>query len=94
VYFGLERAKTAAGYLQQFEFTHFGLRTPMTSLTYRPPAELEIRLNETRADHVQPPATGFTHDGKLNLGPAVLLAFSLSAICWAAFAGVGFKLVH
>jgi hypothetical protein len=64
----------------------------MSILTYRLPAELEKRLHDTRADEVRPPASGFMHDGKLNMGPAILLATLLSAGCWAILISVGLKL--
>lgn len=66
----------------------------MTSLTYRLPPELEERLNATRSAEVQPPASGFMHEGKLNMGPAILLASVLSLGCWAIIISVGYKLFH
>jgi hypothetical protein len=65
----------------------------MTTLTYRLPAELEQRLKATRADTTAP-ANGFFHDGKLNMGPAILLAGALSIGCWAVILTLGFKLFH
>ncbi len=66
----------------------------MSVLTYRLPAELEKRLNETRAEEVRAPADALMHDGKLNMGPAILLASLLSVGCWAVIFSVGFKLFH
>jgi hypothetical protein len=65
----------------------------MTTLAYRFPAELEQRLNATRAD-VEAPADAFMHQGKLNMGPAILLAMILSVGCWATIISVGLKLVR
>jgi len=59
---------------------------------YRLPAELEKRLHATRADSVQPQANGFMHDGKLNMGPAIVLATVLSVGCWGVLISVGLKL--
>ncbi len=64
----------------------------MSILTYRLPAELEQRLHATRAESIQPPARGYLHDGKLNMGPAILLATVLSTGCWAVLISVGLKL--
>ncbi len=64
----------------------------MPILTYRLPAELENGLNATRAANTMPPANGFMHNGKLNMGPAILLAGVLAAACWAVIIGVGMKL--
>jgi len=66
----------------------------MTSSTYRLPAELEKRLRETRADLIQPPADEFVNSGRLNMGPAILLATTLSASCWMIIFGLGIKLFH
>ena len=64
----------------------------MPSLTYRLPAELEQRLNTTRIADTMPPANGFMHNGKLNMGPAILLAAALATACWAVIITVGMKL--
>jgi hypothetical protein len=65
----------------------------MTSLTYRLPAELEQRLNRRLAD-VQAPADLVMHDGKLNMGPTILLAATLSAGCWAIMISLGLSIFH
>jgi hypothetical protein len=66
----------------------------MSALVYRLPPELEKRLHATRADHVQPQANAFMHDGKLNMGPAILLATVLSIGCWGILISVGLRLFH
>jgi len=65
----------------------------MSSLTYRLPAELEQRLTRRLAD-VQAPADLLTHDDKLNMGPAILLAATLSAGCWAVVISLGLSIFH
>lgn len=65
----------------------------MPSLTIHLPAEPE-RARDAAMAAVQPPANGFMHDGKLNMGPAIALASVLSAGCWAIIIGVGIKLFH
>lgn len=68
------------------------------SMTYHFPAELEAKLRATRADdanrpdHVEPPASGFMHEGRLNMGPAILLASALSLGCWAVIISLGLRL--
>ena len=64
----------------------------MTSLTYRRPA-LDSKLNDTRSDRIWPPANGLVHEGKLNFGPALLLAALLSAGGWAILFSLGAKLL-
>lgn len=66
----------------------------MSTSMYRLPAELARRLHVTRTDRDEPPANGFTHDGKLNMGPAILFAAILSGVCWAVLIGLGIKLFH
>ncbi len=66
----------------------------MTSLTYRRPAGLAAKIGEVRADYIRPPSGRFFHDGKLNFGPALLLAATLSAGFWAAIFTVGVRLFH
>jgi hypothetical protein len=66
----------------------------MMNLTYLLPAELQKKLDNTRADHEQPPADGFMHEGRLNMGPAILVAVILSVICWAIIIAVVLRVFH
>jgi len=43
---------------------------------------------------VQAPADLLTHDDKLNMGPAILLAATLSAGCWAVVISLGLSIFH
>jgi hypothetical protein len=66
----------------------------MSSVTYRVPAELNEKLDSSRGYYIQPPADDFLHDGKLNMGPAILLAAALSAGCFAGIFSLGYRLFH
>ncbi len=53
------------------------------------------RLDDTIDRHDLAPANGFSHNGKLNMGPAILLTVSLSVIGWAgAIFGIGYIVHH
>ncbi len=66
----------------------------MNSITYHHPAKLDHALNLSRNADAQPPATGLTYEGRLNIGPAILVAAALSTGCWALILGLGFRLFH
>jgi hypothetical protein len=61
----------------------------MISLSHGMPAELAPRPSRV-FDRVQPPADGFRHDDKLNMGPAIWLAVILSLLGWAAVIGAAY----
>jgi hypothetical protein len=53
------------------------------------------RPDDTIARHGEAPANGFSHDGRLNMGPAIWLTVGLSLIGWAgAILGLRYIIRH
>jgi hypothetical protein len=65
----------------------------MIIVSQRPPADLTPLENRTPYAAVLPPASAFFHEGKLNMGPAILLAVILSLIGWAGIIGTSY-IIH
>jgi hypothetical protein len=67
----------------------------MISLSHGLPAKLSQRPKRATEVAGRPPANGFWHDGKLNMGPAICLAVTLSLLGWAGIIiGVGYVIRH
>jgi hypothetical protein len=67
----------------------------MTTLSHSLLKARAPRPDDTIDRHDVAPANGFSHNGKLNMGPAIWLAVSLSLIGWAgAILGLQYVIRH
>ena len=67
----------------------------MTTLSHGLQKVRAPRQNDRIARHGEAPANGFSHNGKLNMGPAIWLTVSLSLIGWAgAILGLRYIIRH
>jgi len=67
----------------------------MTTLSHGLQKARAPRQDDRIARHDRAPASGFSHNGKLNMGPAIWLTVSLSLIGWAgAILGLRYIIRH
>jgi hypothetical protein len=66
----------------------------MATWASRLPGNLAAQLNSRPVNSAEPPAANFIHDGKLNMGPAVVLTVVLSLICWGGIFELAQRLIR
>ena len=66
----------------------------MVALNYRLSEHLESTTSSEEDNYSQPPAANSMRHGKLDIGPAVLVASALSLLCWGAIIGGIYLLIH
>jgi len=65
-----------------------------TTLNYGLPRWLVERPQRGVGHYVEPPADDFWHNGRLNMGPAILLIVTLSLVGWGSIIGAGYLILR